>query len=123
MRPDRVRRIGPSGFGWLDAGLMQKRWLPVLSTDELSVYAFLCLVADHQGVSWYRRGRMVEHMGIHDGELEAALGRLCELDLVAYQPYRAGAADGFHQVLSLPAGGPPSFGDQLSRLLAERIGR
>ena len=121
--PDRVRRIGQSGFGWLDGGLLREGWLEVLSTEELAIYAFLCLVADRQGVSWYRHRRIGDALGIPEAEARAALKRLCELDLVAYAPFRPGAPDGFHQVLSLPAAGPPSLMEQLGRLVAQPAGR
>jgi len=117
-RPDRVRRVGRIGFGWLDAGLIREGWLEVLATEELAIYAFLCLVADRQGVSWYRRRRIGDALGIPEAEVHAALTRLCELDLIAYAPFRPGAPDGFHQVLALPASGPPSLAEQLERLVA-----
>ena len=79
----------------------------VYMVSLISVYAFLCLAADRRGVSFYRRDRIARELGLDDSELSAALARLRELDLVAYQPFRRGAADGFHQVLSLPTGGPP----------------
>jgi hypothetical protein len=119
-RPDRVRRMGQTGFGWLDAGLLGGGWLDALATEELAVYAFLCLVADRQGVSWYRRRRIGDALGLPEPEVHAALKRLRELDLVAFAPFRHGAFDGFHQVLSLPAGGPPSLMEQLGRLVAAR---
>jgi hypothetical protein len=117
--PDRIRCIGKSGFGWLDGGLHREGWLEVLTTEEVAIYAFLCLVADRQGVSWYRRRRIGDALGIPEAEVRAALKRLCELDLLAYAPFRRGAADGFHQVLSLPAGGPPSLMDQLAQHVAQ----
>ncbi len=40
-----------AGFGWLDARLWRDGWLEVLTAEDLAVYAFLCLVADRQGVS------------------------------------------------------------------------
>lgn len=105
-QPERVRRLGSSGFGWIDARLHRDGWLEVMAPTELALYAFLCLVADRQGVSWYRRSRLSATMAVPHDELCFALRRLCELDLVAYRPFRQGAEDGFHQVLSLPAGGP-----------------
>jgi len=122
-RPDRIRCIGKSGFGWLDAGLIRDGWIEVLTAEELAIYAFLCLVADRQGVSWYRRRSIGDALGIPEAEARAALKRLCELDMVAYTPFRPGAPDGFHQVLSLPASGPPSLMEQLGRLVARPAGR
>lgn len=106
-RPDRVRRMGPSGFGWLDARLHKQGWLGLLTPDDVATYSFLCLVANQQGISWYRRDRIQQALGIHEDALWHALKRLYALDLVAYRPFGRHASDGFHQVLSLPTEGPP----------------
>ena len=58
-QPERVRALGAAaGFGWLDARLIRDGWLEVLTAEDLAVYVFLCLVADRQGVSWYRQDRI-----------------------------------------------------------------
>ena len=106
-RPDRVRRIGPSGFGWLDAHLRKQGWLELLTPEDLAAYSFLCLVANPQGVSWYRRDRIRQALGIGEDALRHTLKRLYALDLVAYRPFGRHASDGFHQVLSLSPEGPP----------------
>lgn len=106
-RPERARTMQGTAFGWADARLYHDCWLQVLSTDALATYLFLCLVADRQGVSFYRRDRISRELGLSDSELFAALDRLKQLDLVAYTPFGPHASDGFHQVLSLPPGGPP----------------
>ena len=108
-RPDRVRTLEGIAFGWIDAALHRGGWLRVLSPPALATYTFLCLVANRAGVSFYRRDRIARELGLDDHELAAALTRLRELDLVAYQPFRPGATDGFHQVLSLPEQGPPAL--------------
>jgi len=107
-RPDRVRRIGRSGFGWIDARLRSHGWLELLSPEAFAVYAFLCLVADRDGVSWYRRDRICHELGLAAADLQAALGRLRKLDLAAYRPFGRHASDGFHQVLGLPADRAPA---------------
>lgn len=106
-RPERVRRPGPCGFGWLDARLHRQGWLALLTPDDIAVYAFLCLVANKQGVSWYRRDRIRDALGVGEDALWLALRRLEALDLIAYRPFSRHASDGFHQVLSLPPYGPP----------------
>lgn len=107
-RPDRVRRLGPGvAFGWIDARLRRDGWLEALTPSALGAYVFLCLAADREGVSFYRRDRISRALGLDDAETARALRRLRDLDLVAYAPFSAHAVDGFHQVLSIPAGGPP----------------
>lgn len=91
----------------MDARLHKQGWLDRLAPEEIAVYAFLCLVADKQGVSWYRRDRIRQALGIREDTLWDSLERLYSLDLVAYRPFGEHASDGFHQVLSLPPQGPP----------------
>ena len=118
-RPDRRRRLGQAGFGWIDARLRSHGWLELLSPTAIAVYAFLCLVADRDGVSWYRRDRIRHELGLTEAELQAALGRLRELELVAYQPFGRHASDGFHQVLGLPSHPAPSLEETCFGLGAE----
>ena len=104
--PDRVRSISGTAFGWLDARLHHDGWLRALTPDALAVYTFLCIAADRRGVSFYRRDRIARELGLDDTDVATALTRLTDLDLISYTPFRPTAADGFHQVLSLPSDGP-----------------
>jgi hypothetical protein len=120
--PDRVRTLQNVAFGWIDAALHHRGWLRVLSPQALAVYAFLCLVADRRGVSFYRRDRIARELGLDDREVADALTRLRDLDLVAFRAFRPGAIDGFHQVLSLPESLPaPLLPEQLIGDLAARL--
>jgi hypothetical protein len=117
-RPERIRVMGGSGgFGWLDARLVRDGWLAKMMPEDLAVYAFLCLTADRQGVSWYRRDRIREALSIGERAVWESLERLEKLDLVAYQPFHRNASEGFRQVLELPSGG---FPEMLCRLEGER---
>jgi len=106
-KPNRMRILGRQGFGWIDARLHKQRWLEQLAPDEIATYTFLCLVANPQGVSWYRKDRIQNAMCIDEHNLRQALYALYERDLIAYKPFSKHASDGFHQVLSLPPNGPP----------------
>lgn len=105
-RPERTRRMAGTPFGWMDARVLRDGWIRLLAPEAVAVYAFLCIVANHDGVSYYRRDRIGLELGLSDAAVHAALERLKALDLVAYRPFHAHAADGFHQVLSLALGGP-----------------
>lgn len=104
--PERLRDIRRAHFGWIDARIQRDGWLERLPVEAWAVYAFLCLAADPQGVSFYRRDRISLVLGIDDVLLQRALGRLVELGLVGYRPFDDKASDGFHQVLAVPAAGP-----------------
>jgi len=115
-RPERMRRLGASAFGWVDAKVLKDDWLSVLRPPEIAVYLFLCLVANQQGVSWYRRDRIRAALNLSEDEVRRALARLVELDLVAYLPFSRYDSEGFRQVLSLPSSGPTSPADTISKL-------
>lgn len=121
-RPDRVRTLQGIAFGWIDAALQHRGWLRVLSPHAIAVYSFLCLVGDRSGVSFYRRDRIARELGLGEREVIDALTRLRELDLIAFRPFRPGAIDGFHQVLSLPDTEPsPLLPHRLIRDLAAQL--
>ncbi len=122
-RPDRVRSLRGASFGWLHADVLRRGHLRELPVEATAVYAFLCLAANRDGVSFYRRARIGEELGLDDQQVHRALTRLQDLDLVGYEPFRPGAVDGFWQVLTLPSGGPTRAEDTLLRDLAERLGR
>jgi hypothetical protein len=109
-------------FGWIDARLRRDGWLGALTPSALAAYVFLCLAADREGVSFYRRDRIAHALGLDDMEVARALRRLRDLDLVGYAPFSAHAVDGFHQVLALPAAPPPDAGAGalLARLVPPR---
>ena len=97
----------PRAFGWLDVRLLNDDWLARLGPEPTAVLSLLVLAADRRGVSFYGRGRMAERLGIHRARIDAALARLCALDLVAFAPWRPGHPDGVWQLLPLPSAGPP----------------
>lgn len=105
----RTRSIQTSaGYGWVDARLLRDGWLPYLRGEDVAVYVFLCLVADRQGVSWYRRDRIRSALGLDEPAVWDALQRLQSLGLIAYQPFHQHASEGFRQVLAVPLSGPTS---------------
>lgn len=106
-RPERVRASVGRGFGWIDVRLQRDGWLAVMPPECVSVYLFLCLVGNRQGVSWYRRDRIQQALLLSEDAVSFALRRLADLDLVAYRPFGRHASEGFRQVLSIPDGGPP----------------
>ncbi len=122
-RPDRLRSLQSQPFGWLVTGLHRRGWLRLLDCEAVAAYTFLCLAANRSGVSYYRRERIGRELGLSDAQVHRALKRLEDLDLVAYRPFRPGAADGYRQVLSLPPGEAPALANKLVTDLAARIGR
>ena len=99
--PEQIRR--PTGsFGWLDARLLHDGWLDRLGPERIAVLTLLALAADRSGSSFYRRDSMSLALSMPRADLDEALRRLLELDLVAHRPWSAGNDDGVWQLLPLP---------------------
>lgn len=100
-RPDRIRRIHGT-FSWLDHRLKRDGHLEKLSRDELALYTFLVLVADHNGISFYRLEKICQFLDYMEWpDFHQARKGLIAADLIAFQPFGPNQANGFYQVLSL----------------------
>lgn len=99
--PDFVRRP-PRSFGWLDARLLRDDWLAILGPECLATLTLLSLAADQTGSSFYRRETMALALSMVRRDLDEALERLLELELVAHRPWLPGHIDGVWQLLPLP---------------------
>jgi hypothetical protein len=118
LAPARVRKV-PRSFAWIDHRLRSEGILERLRPEDLGLYLFLALAADREGLSCWRLDRIQRAVACFDWHaLWDARKRLCELDLIAYRPWRPGDADGFYQVLSVV-----SPRDSLSPDLREALDR
>jgi hypothetical protein len=104
-QPAQVRKIERS-FAWLDHRLLRDGYLPVMTNQDQAVYLFLALAADRHGVSFYRKEKICDQLGLDWGEFEVAKRRLVQLNLIAYEPFGESNPNGFYQVL--PVTSPPS---------------
>lgn len=96
----RVRRPG-KGFAFIPHRFLTDGFFQSLSRDELSLYLFLVLVSDKNGLSFYGAGRIRTILKIGEDAYAQALNNLIDKDLVEH--------DGtLFQVLSLPPGPYPS---------------
>lgn len=114
-QPQRVRRIEKS-FAWIDHRLLRNGYLAVLTPSEQSLYLFLVLAADRHGVSFYRKEKICDLLGLDFGEFECARDRLIDLKLIAFERYCAGSPNGHYQVLPVE-GQAPEFASQTVRQL------
>ena len=100
-RPDLERR--PKGaFGWLEAELLREGWLAEVGPHAAAVLVLLALAADRRGASFFGRDRMAVVLGMSRHEVDVALQRLLDSDLVAHRPWHARASDGVWQLLPPP---------------------
>lgn len=117
-QPQRVRRIEQS-FAWLDHRLLRNGYLAVLTHAEQAFYLFLVLAADRHGVSFYRKEKICDLLGLDFGAFEVARDRLIELQLIAFEPYHAGAPNGHYQILPVDRPAPDLATRTLQALRAE----
>jgi hypothetical protein len=114
-QPQRVRKIEKS-FAWIDHRLLRNGFLPVMTHEDQALYLFLLLVADRNGVSFYRKEKICDVLGLDWGPFEVARDRLINLGLIAFEPYSGLTPNGYYQVLPVD-GQPPDFG----RMAAEPL--
>jgi hypothetical protein len=106
-QPQRLRQITHS-FAWVDHRLLRNGFVQVMTHQDQSLYLFLNLVADRNGVSFYRKEKICDLLDLDFGQFEIARDRLLHLGLLAFAPYSALAVNGFYQVLPVD-GQPPDF--------------
>lgn len=94
IRPDRVRRI-QRGFAAIENRFLHGGFFVSLENLERSLYFFLVLAGDRNGVSFYAYDKICSTLAVSPDEYVAARNALIDKDLVAF--------DGTcFQVLSLP---------------------
>jgi len=96
--PQRLRRINGS-FAWIDHRLLHNGFLAVMTPQEQSLYLFLALAADRNGVSFYRQERIGDLLGLDAQAFTVARDRLVELELLLFEPYSVTSPNGFYQLL------------------------
>jgi len=94
LRPDRVRRI-EQGFAFVPNRFLHGGFFASLGHTERSLYLFLLLAGDRNGVSFYSYDRICATLEITPDDYVQARNTLIDHDLIAF--------DGSSfQVLSLP---------------------
>jgi len=81
--PRNVRRL-PRRYGVIDQRIVSEGYLKSLPAEAVSLYVFLCVVADRTGRSWYSDGRLVTL--IRTASLADARRALVEAGLVSWEP-------------------------------------
>jgi hypothetical protein len=94
IRPDRVRST-QGGFAFIPNRFLHGGFFASLSHRERSLYLFLVLAADRQGVSYYHHDRICSTLEMTLDEYLLARDSLIAKDLMAFDGSR-------FQVLSLP---------------------
>jgi hypothetical protein len=93
-RPDRIRRI-EGGFAFVPNRFLHDGFFASLSHAERSLYFFLVLAGDRNGVSFYAYDRICDALDLTLDEYLLVRNSLIDKDLIAFDGSR-------FQVLSLP---------------------
>lgn len=93
--PERVRRIGDGSFAFIPHRFLRDGFLASLTANERSLYLFLVLAADRQGMSFWSYPRICSVLELHLNEYLQARDGLIDKDLLSFDGTR-------FQVLSLP---------------------
>ena len=116
VQPHRVRKIEKS-FAWIDHRLLRNGYLAAMTHQDQSLYLFLVLVADRHGVSFYRKEKICDALGLDWVQFEVARDRLIDLELIAFVAYNAGTPNGYYQVLPVDGQAPDFAGAIMSRVV------
>ena len=104
-QPKSIRRIQQS-FAWIDHRLIRDGYLQVMTHEDLALYVFLILVADCNGVSFYRKEKICDLASLNFNQFEIARDRLLDMKLIAFEAYSVLTPNGFYQVLPITQQAP-----------------
>lgn len=82
---ERVRKVRsvPKRFGMIDERVVSEGYLRRLCAEAVSLYVFLCVVANREGRSWYSDGRLVQMVRL--SSLAGARRQLVEAGLIRWE--------------------------------------
>ena len=120
-QPQKIRKIERS-FAWMDHRLVRNGFLQVMTHQEMALYLFLVLAADRYGVSFYRKEKMCDALGLDFREFDIARDRLVSFKLVAFEAYTALSPNGYYQILPIE-GQAPNFVNQVMQKAGEILNR
>ena len=104
-QPQKVRKIEGS-FAWVDHRLLRDGYVLAMTYQDQTLYLFLVLAADRNGVSFYRKEKICDILALDFQQFEVARDRLIDLKLIAYQSYTALSPNGYYQVLPIKIAAP-----------------
>jgi hypothetical protein len=104
-QPKKIRNIKGS-FAWIDHHLIRNGFMETMTHQDIALYLFLILVADKNGVSFYRKEKICEAVSLDFSRFEIAKDRLINMKLIAFESYSVLSPNGYYQVLPIESKAP-----------------
>jgi len=120
-QPQKIRNI-KSSFAWIDHRLMRNGFLELMTHQDIVLYLFLVLVADKNGVSFYRKEKICQAVSLDYSQFEIARDRLVNMKLIAFEGYSVLSPNGYYQILPIEAKAP-DYHKQITQKLANKLFR
>jgi len=120
-QPKNIRNIKGS-FAWVDHRLVRNGFTKVMTHQEMVLYLFLVLVADKNGVSFYRKEKICEAVSLDYSQFEIAKDRLVNMKLIAFEGYSVLSPNGYYQVLPIETK-TPDYSKQITQKLTDKLFR
>ena len=120
-QPKKIRKINGS-FAWIDQRLIRNGFIEVMKHQDMVLYLFLVLVADKNGVSFYRKEKICEAVSLDFSQFEITKDRLINMKLIAFESYSAISPNGYYQVLPIE-NKAPDYSKQIFEKLTDKLFR
>jgi len=120
-QPKNIRNIKGS-FAWIDHRLIRNGFIETMTHQDIALYLFLILVADKNGVSFYRKEKICEAVSLDYSQFEIAKDRLINMKLIAFEGYSVLSPNGYDQVLPVQSNAP-DYSKQITEKLSDKLFR
>jgi len=120
-QPKNIRNI-KSSFAWIDHRLIRNGFLEVMTHQDMVLYLFLILVADKNGVSFYRKEKICQAVSLDYNQFEIAKDRLINMNLIAFEGYSVLSSNGYYQILPVETKAP-DYSKQITAKLTDKLFR
>lgn len=120
-QPKNIRNIKGS-FAWIDHRLVRSGFLEVMTHHDMVLYLFLVLVADKNGVSFYRKEKICQAVSLDYNQFEIAKDRLINMSLIAFESYSMLSPNGYYQIMPIETKAP-DYSKQITEKLTENLFR
>jgi len=117
----KIRSIKGS-FAWIDHRLMRNGFMETMTHQDIALYLFFILVADKNGVSFYRKEKICEAVSLDFSQFEIAKDRLINMKLIAFEGYSVLSPNGYYQILPIE-NKAPDYSKQITEKLTDKLFR